>query len=121
MPNSAWPFVEKSYFGILEPSVAQPPLPLQLFFPLQPLSLLLQPPCPLQSFLPLHECLLVSWSNALLANDALPTFTTDVALVDEAAACIVAAPPSMPETAAATIKVFIECFIRCHSSMDLQA
>jgi hypothetical protein len=27
----------------------------------------------------------------------------------------------MPETAAATIKVFIECFIRCHSSMDLQA
>jgi hypothetical protein len=59
----------------------------------------------------------VSWSIALLANDALPTFTTEVALVDEAAACIVAAPPSMPDTAAATIKVFIECFIRCHSSV----
>jgi hypothetical protein len=62
----------------------------------------------------------VSWSIALLANDALPTFTTDVGLVDEAAACIVAAPPSMPDTAAATIKVFIECFIRCHSSMIFQ-
>src|SRR5271154_149290 len=46
--------------GGLEPSVAQPPLPLQLFLALQPLSLLLQPPWPLQSFLPLHECLLVS-------------------------------------------------------------
>ena len=43
--------------GILEPSVAQPPLPLQLFLPLQPLSLDLQPPWPLQSFLPLQECL----------------------------------------------------------------
>ena len=30
--------------GILEPSVAQPPLPLQLFLALQPLSLDLQPP-----------------------------------------------------------------------------
>jgi hypothetical protein len=92
-------------------------LHLQLFLALQPLSLLLHPPCPLQSFLPLQACFVVSWSIALLANDALPTFTTDVALVDEAAACIVAAPPSMPDTAAATIKVFIECFIRCHSSM----
>jgi len=55
----------------------------------------------------------VSWSIELLANDALPTFTTDVELVAEAAACTVAAPPSKPETAAATIKVFIECFIRC--------
>lgn len=63
----------------------------------------------------------MSWSMELLANDALPTLTTDVALVDVAAACIVAAPPNMPETAAATIKVFIECFIRCHSSVILQA
>jgi hypothetical protein len=36
--------------GILEPSVAQPPLPLQEFLPLQPLSLLLHPPLPLQEF-----------------------------------------------------------------------
>jgi len=50
-------------FG-LEPSVAQPPLPLQLFLPLQPLSPVEQPPVPLQLFLPLQECLaggVLSW------------------------------------------------------------
>jgi len=41
----------------LLPSVAQPPLPLQEFLPLQPASLVLQPPWPLQSFWPLHACL----------------------------------------------------------------
>src|SRR5579859_1252014 len=35
---------------------AQPPLPLQLFFPPQPLSPLLQPPMPLQAFMPLQAC-----------------------------------------------------------------
>ena len=40
----------------LEPSVAQPPLPLQEFLPLQPLSLVLQPPLPLQEFWPLQAC-----------------------------------------------------------------
>src|SRR5579883_244037 len=44
------------YEGILEPSVAQPPFPLQEFFPLQPLSLVLQPPLPLQEFWPLQAC-----------------------------------------------------------------
>ena len=48
------------FVGGLEPSVAQPPLPLQLFWPLQPLSPVLQPPLPLQSFLPLQECLSLS-------------------------------------------------------------
>ena len=38
------------YSGIFEPSVAQPPLPLQEFLPLQPLSLDLHPPLPLQEF-----------------------------------------------------------------------
>ena len=42
--------------GILLPSVAQPPLPLQEFLPLQPLSLDLQPPVPLQEFWPLQAC-----------------------------------------------------------------
>ena len=42
--------------GGLEPSVAQPPLPLQLFFPLQPLSLALHPPLPLHEFWPLQPC-----------------------------------------------------------------
>jgi hypothetical protein len=41
---------------LLEPSVAQPPLPLQEFFPLQPWSLVLQPPNPLQEFFPAQEC-----------------------------------------------------------------
>jgi hypothetical protein len=49
-------------FGGLEPTVAQPPLPLQLFFALQPLSLALHPPLPLHSFLPLQECLSLSAS-----------------------------------------------------------
>src|SRR6202167_3822297 len=38
------------------PSVAQPPLPLQEFLALQPLSLDLQPPLPLQEFWPLQAC-----------------------------------------------------------------
>jgi hypothetical protein len=42
--------------GPWEPSVAQPPLPLQEFLPLQPLSPLLHPPWPLQEFLPLQAC-----------------------------------------------------------------
>ena len=42
--------------GGLEPSVAQPPLPLQEFLPLQPLSLDLQPPLPLHEFWPLQAC-----------------------------------------------------------------
>src|SRR5437764_9631835 len=54
-----------------EPSVAQPPLPLQEFLPLQPLSLALQPPWPLQSFFPLQECLAVS-SKVAFATDTLP-------------------------------------------------
>jgi hypothetical protein len=54
----------------------------------------------------------------LAANDALPAFRMGVVpdgLV--AAACITVAPLSRPETAAATIAVFIECFM-CHSSRD---
>src|SRR5580698_11297811 len=89
----------ENYLGILEPSVAQPPLPLQLFLPLQPLSLLLQPPWPLQSFLPLQECLLVSWWSEALLNDALPALSTGLPAW-EVAACIVAAPLSKPVTAA---------------------
>src|SRR5580698_1156673 len=41
---------------LLDPSVAQPPLPLQEFLPLQPASLVLQPPLPLQEFCPLQAC-----------------------------------------------------------------
>jgi hypothetical protein len=44
----------------------QPPLPLQLFLPLQPMSPVLQPPWPLQLFMPLQSCLLEAVSEALL-------------------------------------------------------
>src|SRR6516165_5796580 len=49
-----------SSLGGLEPSVAQPPLPLQLFLPLQPLSPALHPPLPLHEFWPLQACLSLS-------------------------------------------------------------
>src|ERR1700723_1139014 len=46
-------------------SVAQPPLPLQEFLPLQPLSPVLQPPLPLQEFCPEQPC----FSTFLSAKD----------------------------------------------------
>src|SRR6185312_12881787 len=61
------------YLSILEPSVAQPPLPLQEFLPLQPLSPLLQPPWPLQSFWPLQACLPLSSACSRLAMLELRT------------------------------------------------
>jgi hypothetical protein len=48
------------------PWVLQPPLPEQLFLPLQPLSLPLQPPWPLQLFLPAQECEPVAPLGALV-------------------------------------------------------
>ena len=51
---STHPGVGVDYF--LEPSVAQPPLPLHEFLPLHPLSLELQPPLPLQELRPLQAC-----------------------------------------------------------------
>jgi hypothetical protein len=53
--------------GILEPSVAQPPLPLQEFLALHPLSLDLQPPLPLHEFLPLQACFSLSALSAFLS------------------------------------------------------
>src|SRR5208283_802235 len=48
---------EESLFAPDESAfVAQPPLPWQELFPLQPLSPALQPPCPLQEFWPLQLC-----------------------------------------------------------------
>src|SRR5579875_320344 len=44
-----------NYF-LLEPSVAQPPLPLQEFLPAHPLSPVLHPPLPLQEFWPAQAC-----------------------------------------------------------------
>ncbi len=84
--------------GILEPSEAHPPLPLQLFLALQPLSLDLQPPWPLQSFFPLQECL-AGLSALVYCNPALAALTVVLeALV--VAACATVVPPIRPERAA---------------------
>jgi len=50
--------------------VAQPPLPLQEFFPLHPLSLVLQPPWPLHSFCPLQACTAFSAAKVCKATPA---------------------------------------------------
>src|SRR5262249_34853988 len=55
---------ERNYF-LSALSVAQPPLPLQEFLPLQPWSPDLQPPLPLHEFLPLQACLSASAMRAL--------------------------------------------------------
>jgi hypothetical protein len=105
-----------SYFlGILEPSVAQPPLPLQLFLALQPLSLDLHPPWPLQSFLPLQECLPVSW-KLLFRCTAVPTFELALTLGCPFGATGWAlrraeVPPNKPVTAAVRMRVLTLLFI----------
>jgi hypothetical protein len=43
----------------------QPPLPLQLFLPLQPISPVVQPPLPLQLFMPLQSCFSTAPAEAL--------------------------------------------------------
>src|SRR5260370_8487017 len=53
--------------GGLEPSVAQPPLPLQEFLPWQPLSPALQPPLPLQELWPLQACFSLACLSAFLS------------------------------------------------------
>src|SRR5581483_2551734 len=68
LPGREWP---PGYF-LLEPSVAQPPLPLQEFLPLQPLSLDLQPPLPLHEFSPLQACFSTGWSAACPATELMP-------------------------------------------------
>src|ERR1700726_758964 len=84
----------ENYSGILEPSVAQPPLPLQEFLPLQPLSLALQPPLPLQELRPLQACF------STLSAAACPAMglTTELVFAEVAARATV--PPSRPVKAA---------------------
>ena len=62
---------EGCYSGILLPSVAQPPLPLQEFLDLQPLSLDLQPPLPLQEFWPLQACFSFTFLSAFVSSWAV--------------------------------------------------
>src|SRR5437016_2206399 len=80
----------------LEPSVAQPPLPLQEFWPLQPLSPVLQPPLPLQEFWPLQACLSSSKAHFTSLLLLVP-FTTE-------ALRVAVVPAIRPATAAPSIK-----------------
>src|SRR5271154_6278886 len=99
------------------PVVLQPPLPLQSFLPLHPLSPALQPPTPLQSFLPLQSCLAAGSARrtptlALIAGIARAPALTD-ALEETGATGAAAmaredAPASKPLNAAAAIRYFGE-------------
>src|SRR2546423_9105474 len=72
---SLMPRVRRGYNFLSSPLVLQPPLPLQLFLPLQPLSPVLQPPWPLQSFLPLQSCLPFSASATVFASSPVATIS----------------------------------------------
>jgi hypothetical protein len=98
--------------GGLEPSVAQPPLPLQEFLPLQPLSLDLQPPLPLHEFWPLQACFSLTFLSAFwscwswdwsceLNEDFSPESKLDAWMV-------AALPASKPASAAPAIKAFFD-------------
>src|SRR5271165_27425 len=88
-----------------EPLVLQPPLPLQLFLPLQPWSPVLQPPWPLQSFLPLQSWVVVVPSMARALTPALPSITVLTEVAEEmptvAAVARLEAPLIKPANAAA--------------------
>jgi hypothetical protein len=98
-----------------EPSVAQPPLPLQEFLPLQPASLVLQPPLPLQEFIPLQPCL--SFFASLIVLEDCPANELDAEILDDDAPETVAAltraivPPSNPVKAAVNASELFEIFI----------
>ncbi|HEX7516128.1 MAG TPA: hypothetical protein VF345_02460 [Chthoniobacterales bacterium] len=63
--------------GLLLPSVAQPPLPLQEFLPLQPLSPVLQPPLPLQELWPLQAFLSAAGEVSAILLSETPAFELD--------------------------------------------
>ena len=92
----------RCYSGILLPSVAQPPLPLQEFLPLQPLSLDLHPPLPLQEFWPLQACfsffdfvVLFEASSCAALAEALPArFDALTVAAEPASKPAIAAPVS---------------------------
>jgi hypothetical protein len=100
----------------MEPSVAQPPLPLQEFLPLQPLSPVLQPPLPLQEFCPLQACF------SLVACQMVPEDCPASELLEETPWPVeleetvlafrrVIVPPSRPVNAAVSTKEPLETFM----------
>src|SRR5580704_19763142 len=106
----------ENYSGILEPSVAQPPLPLQEFLPLQPLSLDLQPPLPLQEFFPEQAC----FSTFLSAKEAPAECPSELADdipepelqgTETPAFKRVMVPPKRPVKAAVNTRELLETFM----------
>jgi hypothetical protein len=89
--------------GLLLPSVAQPPFPLQEFLPLQLLSAVLQPPLPLHEFMPLQACL----SVASLSLSPILSETPAFELVWTACAVTANEPLIKPAIAAPAIIVFL--------------
>src|ERR1700676_4741660 len=96
--------------SIFLPSVRQPPLPLQEFLPLQPLSDDLQPPLPLQEFWPLQACL--SFASFLSVLVSLPWSWALLKLARTPVSRLEAGPPlplaSKPASAAPTIRLFFD-------------
>jgi len=94
----------------LLPSVAQPPLPLQEFLPLQPLSLVLQPPLPLQEFCPLQACF--SLVACQMVPEDCPAMLWPAELEETVLAFRrVIVPPSRPVNAAVSTKEPLETFM----------
>src|SRR5271156_3599544 len=97
--------------GIFEPSVAQPPLPLHEFLPLQPLSLDLHPPSPLHEFCPLQECFSffavdgLSVSSGAYMDGAAPGSKLEACTMDAPL------PASNPASAAPAINAFLDFVI----------
>src|ERR1700722_5586505 len=92
-------------YYFLEPSVAQPPLPLQEFLPLHPLSLELQPPLPLQEFRPLQACF------STLSAAGWPAMGLMAELAEFKVAARATVPPSRPVKAAVSTRELFETFI----------
>jgi hypothetical protein len=100
--------------AFFDPSVEQPPLPLQEFLALQPLSPVLQPPLPLQEFWPLQACLSVCGSLKL-DEDERPSARA-MLVVPELLFVVVAeptavAPVSRPDMAAVISRDFIVALV----------
>jgi hypothetical protein len=99
----------------LEPSVAQPPLLLHVFFPLHPLFPELQPPLPAQEFLPLQACFSFGWSAAIR-----PLLMEEKDLVGFVFCANALFPATIPASAAPTISDFIDfVMVICLSEINL--
>ena len=104
---------------MLEPSVAQPPLPLQEFLPLQPASLVLQPPLPLQEFCPLQACF--SFFACQIVEEDCPASELLETLwpveLEETVLAFrrVIVPPNSPVNAAVSTKEPLETFMIVYS------